>query len=202
MTTARGLASVSHLVRLGAILGLSVVTAVAAHAGPAGLAQARWLAVAAAGGVIAMAALLTAALVTAALRRDADRIAAGAPPACRVNGAASRPAFLSLAGTMLVCQVSAHVALLASGVTPGTGAIASPALHVVLAIATAALVWFAEWCLHDAHVALEQAVAAAITRLLSEIDRAARPVLPSDDRRPCPCGGATGGRAPPVAARG
>jgi hypothetical protein len=169
-------------VQASGIAGLSAAGAVVAHAGPQGLSDPRWLAIAVAGAAVASAAIASALGLALALDRRAAALHVGAAPT-RLAHAVDAPPFSALVAVMLVCQASAHVALLAAGVPAATGAVAGPVLHVVLATGGAVLVW-----------ALERLVLRGAHRLASALAA----VLP---RYLAPCAGITAGSAAPLRAR-
>ncbi len=183
-----------RVVQAGAIVGLSAVGAVFAHAGPAGIVDRRWLAAAAVGAVLALAALMVALWFAVTLWRsvvDVERALSAGPA-----DVAEEIRFSALVGVMLACQACAHVALLSAGVSAHTGSSGSLALHLLLAIAGALVVALVGRIVGGAADAVAQAVARALALLLGA--RAARraPCLHEPRLRP-PAGGPRS-RAPPV----
>jgi hypothetical protein len=112
--------------RVLAVASLGAIAAIAAHGGPALVADPRWLVPA----LAAAAACSWAAVATSSL-------------ACR--GAAVRPwSPWATAGLLLAAQTAAHFALLGLGIMPAAGHTGSIALHVVLAVTAAAVLSIAE----------------------------------------------------------
>ena len=112
--------------RVLAIASIGAVAAVAAHGGPALASNPRWLLPA-----LAAALACTWACVWGA--------------ALAGRGTAARPwSPWTTAGVLLAAQTAAHLTLLELGVMPPTGHAGSVALHVVLALAAAALWSLAE----------------------------------------------------------
>ncbi len=169
-------------VQVSGIAGLSAAGAVVAHAGPQGLSDPRWLAVAVAGAVVASAAIAAALGLALALERRAAALHTGTART-RLAQAVDAPPFPALVAVMLVCQGSAHTALLAAGVPAGTGPVAGPVLHVVLATGGALVAW-----------ALQR-------RVLRSVDRLAHALAAILPRYLWPCAGITAGSAAPLRAR-
>ena len=69
-----------RFVQIGGIAGLSAIGTVIAHAGPAGLADGRWLAAAVVGAAMALAGLVLTLKLVLALRERAERARAGHLP--------------------------------------------------------------------------------------------------------------------------
>jgi hypothetical protein len=177
------------------VSGLSAVSAVAAHEGPAALTSGRPLIVALGGA--AVAAIGVALLLAAATSRyaRATRVRRGDLLAARLD-TATAPGASALVATLLVCQGAAHVSLTLFGVAAHGGPPASPALHVVFGLVAAALMIGFERLLRAAGATLAEAIATAAGTLASERStRSARPVrrlLPAAPDR------AHRGRAPPL----
>jgi hypothetical protein len=187
-------------VRASAVAGLSALGAVVAHMGPAALTHAGWLAVALAGGGLAVAAIAAALAVTLRLDRRAAGIRAGDPAvATPLERAVDAPPPAALAGAMMLCQGAAHVALLLAGVQPVTGPLLGPLLHLVLAAAAAALLWRVGRALERAAVRLADALSWALEVLLQAGPPAWTPCAPAGPSAR-PGGGAVRGRAPPSTA--
>jgi hypothetical protein len=188
---------VNWLARGLAVTGLSAISAVAAHEGPAALGAGRPLLVALLGA--AVAALGVAALLASAVSRcaRAARVRRGDLLAARLHPD-SAPGASALVAALLVCQAGAHVALTLAGVAAHGGTPAPIALHAVFALAAAAVVIGVERVLGSAGETLAEAIATAVARLGgATLAPAARPV-------PSPLGAHAGrahrGRAPPLSA--
>jgi hypothetical protein len=186
---------VNWLARGLAITGLSAISAVAAHEGPATLAAGRPLLVALLGA--AVAALGVAALLASAASRcaRAARVRRGDLLAARLEPDTA-PGASALVAALLVCQAGAHVALTLAGVAAHGGPPAPIALHALFALAAAAVVIGVERVLGSAGEALAEAIATVVT-VLARTARApgARPASPP---LPAPTGRAHRGRAPPL----
>jgi hypothetical protein len=178
-----------------AVTGLSAISAVAAHEGPATLAAGRPLLVALLGA--AVAALGVAALLASAVSRRARaaRVRRGDLLAARLD-LDTAPGASALVAALLVCQAGAHVALTLAGVAAHGGPPAPLALHALFALAAAAVVLLVDRTLGTAGEALADAVAAAVALLA----RAAKPpaARPLSSPFPSPLGRAHRGRAPPL----
>jgi hypothetical protein len=179
------------------VSGLSAVSAVAAHEGPAALASGRPLIVALAGASVAAmgVGLLLATAVSRYAR--AARVRRGDLLAARLD-TATAPGASALVATLLVCQGAAHASLTLFGVAAHGGPPASLALHVVLGLAAAALMIGFERLLRAAGATLADAIATAAGTLASGVStNSARPVrrlMPAAPDR------AHRGRAPPLPA--
>jgi len=185
-----------RLVQAGGIAGLSAVDTVIAHAGPGGLADRRWLAAAVLGAGMALAGLFLTLKLVLALRERAESARAGRIPEDSQSVPDSIP-FSALVGAMFVCQGSAHYALLAAGAPAHDGAASSLTLHLLLAIAAAAIVALASRAVRRAAETLASALAHALALLLAERPRLRAP-LTSEHRRTRRLAGGVRGRAPPV----
>jgi hypothetical protein len=184
-----------RFVQIGGIAGLSAVGTVIAHAGPGGLADRRWLAAAVLGAAMALAGLVLTLKLVLALRERAESAGAGRLP----EGSQPVPdaiPFSALVGAMLVCQGCAHYALLAAGAPAHDGPAGSLTLHLLLAIAAAAIVALASRAVRRAAETLAAAIAHALA-LVSESVRLRAP-LTSEHRRLRRFAGGVRGRAPPV----
>lgn len=188
---------VNWLARGLAVTGLSAISAVAAHEGPAALVAGRPLLVALAGA--AVAALGVAALLASAVSRcaRAARVRRGDVLAARLDPDTG-PGASALVAALLVCQAGAHLSLTLAGVAAHGGPPAPIALHALLALAAAAIVLGLERLLGSAGEALAEAIAAAVARLA----RTAPPAVTRSTSSPhLGSGGrAHRGRAPPLAA--
>ena len=187
---------VNWLARALAVTGLSAVSAVAAHEGPAALGAGRPLLFALAGA--ALAALGVAALLASAVSRAARaaRVHRGDLLAARLDPETA-PGASALVATLLVCQAGAHVGLILAGVAAHGGMPAPIALHVLFALAAAAVVIGVERLLGSAAALLADAIATAVTRLVRTVsESSARPASPP---LPAAVGRAHPGRAPPLA---
>jgi len=185
-----------RFVQIGGIAGLSAVGTVIAHAGPAGIADRRWLAAAVLGAAMALAGLVLTLKLVLALRERAESARAGRFP----EGAQSVPdaiPFSALVGAMLVCQGCAHYALLAAGAPAHDGPAGSLTLHLLLAIAAAAIVALASRAVRRAAETLASAIACALARLLSKRPKLRVPQT-SEHRRMRLLAGGVRGRAPPA----
>jgi hypothetical protein len=185
-----------RFVQAGGIAGLSAVGTVIAHAGPAGLADRRWLAAAVLGAAMALAGLVLTLKLVLALRERAESARAGRLP----EGSQSVPdaiPFSALVGAMLVCQGCAHYALLAAGAPAHDGPAGSLTLHLLLAIAAAAIVALASRAVRRAAETLASEIACALARLLSKRPKLRAPQT-SQHRRIRLLSGGVRGRAPPV----
>lgn len=185
-----------RLVQAGGIAGLSAVGTVIAHAGPGGLADRRWLAAAVLGAGMALAGLFLTLKLVLALRERAESARAGRIPEGSQSVPDSIP-FGALVGAMLVCQGSAHYALLAVGAPAHDGPAGSLTLHLLLAIAAAAIVALASRAVRRAAETLASALAHALALLLSERPRLRAP-LTVEHRRTRGLAGGVRSRAPPV----
>lgn len=179
------------------VSGLSAVSAVAAHEGPAALASGRPLIVALAGAVAAATGigLLLAAAVSRYAR--AARVRRGDLLAARLD-TGTAPGASALVATLLVCQGAAHASLSLFGVAAHAGPPAPLALHAVLGLGAAAVMIGFERLLRAAGSTLADAIAIAAGTLASgRSTRCSRPV-----RRPWAAAvdRAHRGRAPPFAA--
>ena len=187
---------VNWLARALAVTGLSAVCAVAAHEGPAALAVGRPLLFALAGA--AVAALGVAALLASAVARAARaaRVRRGDLLAARLDPE-TPPGASALVAVLLVCQAGAHAGLMLAGVAAHGGTPAPIALHVVFALAAAAVVVGVERLLGSAGAALADAIATVAARLARMPP--APPVRPASVPHPARPGRAHRGRAPPLA---
>jgi hypothetical protein len=186
----------SRVVHAGGVAGLSALGAVIAHAGPAAIADRRWMAAAAAGALVAFGALTVAARVVLGFRRGARRILDGDLVA-GLECLPERLSFSALVGVTLMCQAWAHAAFLAIGVPAHAGGPeGSVALHVLLAVAAAAIIALVDRVVYGAAETFARVMARAAA-LLSR--GAALPRLAAADV--CRClrllPGAVHGRAPP-----
>jgi hypothetical protein len=186
---------VNWLARALAVTGLSAVCAVAAHEGPAALGAGRPLLFALAGA--ALAALGVAALLASAVSRAARaaRVRRGDLLAARLDPETA-PGASALVAVLLVCQAGAHAGLILAGVAAHGGTPAPVALHVLFALASAAVVVGVERLLGSAGAILADAIATAVARLARRPPTAARP---ASSPLPAPRGRAHRGRAPPPA---
>ena len=185
-----------RFVQAGGIAGLSAFGTVFAHAGPGGLADRRWLAAAVLGATMALAGLVLTLKLVLTLRERAESARAGQLPEGSLSVPDSIP-FSALVGAMLVCQGCAHYALLAAGAPAHDGAAGSLTLHLLLAIAAAAIVALASRAVRRAAETLASALAHALALLLSQRPRLRAP-LTSEHRRLRRLAGGVRGRAPPV----
>jgi hypothetical protein len=184
-----------RIVQAVGIAGLSAVGTVIAHAGPGGLADRRWLAAAVLGATMALAGLVLTLKLVLSLRDRAVSARTGQLP----EGSQSVPdaiPFSALVGAMLVCQGCAHYALLAAGAPAHDGPAGSLTLHLLLAIAAAAIVALASRAVRRAAETLASALAHALALLLSERPRLRAP-LTAEHRRMRRLAGGVRGRAPP-----
>jgi len=187
---------VNWLARALAVTGLSAVCAVTAHEGPAALGAGGPLLFALAGA--AVAALGVAGLLASAVSRAARaaRVRRGDLLAARLDPETA-PGASALVAALLVCQAGAHVGLILAGVAAHGGTPAPIALHVLFALAAAAVVIGVERLLGSALTTLAEAIASAVARLVrtapAAAARAASSPLPAPRRR------AHRGRAPPPA---
>jgi len=188
---------VNWLARGLAVTGLSALSAVAAHEGPAALVAGRPLLVALPGAALAaggVAALLTSAVsrcARAARVRRGDLLAARLDPE-------TTPGASVLVAALLVCQAGAHLSLTLAGVAAHGGPPAPIALHALFALAAAAIVLGVERLLGSAGETLAEAIAVAVGRLAHTAPPAAAP--PTSSPPAAPAGRAHPGRAPPLAA--
>ena len=187
---------VNWLARALAVTGLSTISAVAAHEGPGALGAGRPLLYALAGA--ALAALGVAALLGSAVSRAARaaRVRRGDLLAARLD-LETAPGASVLVAVMLVCQAGAHVGLIAAGVAAHGGTPAPIALHVLFALAAAALVVGVERLLGCAGEALAEAIASAVAGLARIAPEA--PARPAASPLPASRGRIHRGRAPPLA---
>jgi len=187
---------VNWLARALAVTGLSAVCAVAAHEGPAAAGAGRPLLFALAGA--AVAALGVAALLASAVSRAARaaRVRRGDLLAARLDPQTA-PGASALVAVLLVCQAGAHVGLILGGVAAHGGTPAPIALHVLFALAAAALVVGIERLLGSAGATLAEAIATAFAGLVRPAPAGASG--PAFAPLPAPDGRAHRGRAPPLA---
>jgi len=175
-----------RFVQIGGIAGLSAIGTVIAHAGPAGLADGRWLAAAVVGAAMALAGLVLTVKLVLALRERAERARAGDLPEGSQAVPDSIP-FSALVAAMLVCQGCAHYALLAAGAPAHDGPAGSLTLHLSLA----------SRAVRRAAQTLASVLAHALALLLSKRPRLRAP-LTSEHRRMRRLAGGVRGRAPPL----
>jgi hypothetical protein len=124
------------------VAGYSAAAAVIAHAGPSGLADPRWVAVALLGAAIALAAVLAAGAAAVRLQSRTARVArADISAAAGPIGTFETP-LPGLFGLFLVCQTAAHLGLLVLGTHGSTTG--SLALHVGLAMLGALVLWLGQ----------------------------------------------------------
>jgi hypothetical protein len=148
--------------------------------------------VAAAGGAFAGCALLAILWAALTLRVQARRIVRGGRPEVLAT-TIDRPSFGALVAIMLVCQGSAHLALLAAGTPAHTGA-ESPLIHVVVAVAAAALLT-ATLRFAAASVSM---LAEAVAAVFAAPKPAAWSSRPANAAASCTQPGRVCGRAPPL----
>jgi hypothetical protein len=186
------------LVPVLGIAGLSAVSAVFAHAGPAAVLRGPWFAAAMAGALVSAAGLTLAGLRLLELRRSLDRLAAGDLSAGGVDDSERQLPLTVLLSAALVCQGGAHVGLLLAGVHSHSGVVAAPALHVLLGFVSALVVYGVGRLL----ALLTSAVAEAIRAALALLAVAATPPRPHAVCAPRTLSvrGARHSRAPPAAA--
>jgi hypothetical protein len=180
--------------RAGLIAALSAVAAVFAHAGPAGLTDARWLAAAGAGAALASAAIAAAGSRAARAHSRMRRLQAGDAAAGQPLPVERMP-FAVLLLAMLACQGAAHLGLLALGLHASAGPAGSLTLHAVLAVATAALIAGLERLAARAAHSLECAIRRFLESLAATATVAAAVCVPL---RPRPVPREVLARAPPV----
>jgi hypothetical protein len=180
--------------RATGVAGLSAVGAVLGHAGLQGLTDARWLALAAAGGALTATAIGGIAWVSLGLRRRSRRVARGDLQGA-FQTAIDNPPLSVLIATMLVCQGGAHLALLAAGVPPHTGPVLSPLIHIVAAIVGALLLRAAFGVAERSVQELAHAIAAALRLIGSPASWSSRP---AESLAGCAQAGRIHGRAPPL----
>jgi len=185
-----------RIVQAGGTAGLAAVGTVIAHAGPGGLADRSWLAAALLGAAMALAGLVLTLKLVLALRERTASARAGHLPESSQSVPDAIP-FSALVGAMLVCQGCAHYALLAAGAPAHDGLAGSLTLHLLLAIAAAAIVALACRAVRRAVEKLASAIAYALALLISERPRLRAPRI-SDHRRMRRLAGGVRGRAPPV----
>jgi hypothetical protein len=186
---------VNWLARGLAVTGLSAVSAVAAHEGPAALGAGRPLLAALLGA--ALAALGIAGLLASAVARRARaaRVRRGDLLAARLDPDTA-PGASALVAVLLVCQAGAHLSLALAGVAAHGRPPAPMALHALLALLAAAVILGVERLLGSAGRTLAEAIAAAADRLAGAAAPAiAAPAPPLA----VPAGRARRGRAPPAA---
>jgi hypothetical protein len=187
---------VNWLARGLAVAGLSAVSAVAAHEGPAALGAGRPLLAALVGA--ALAALGVAALLASAASRAARaaRVRRGDLLAARLDPDTA-PGASALVAALLVCQAGAHASLTVAGVPAHGGPPAPMALHAFLALVAAAIIFGVERLLGSAARTLAEAIATAVARLARTPPPAA--ARPPSSPLPARAGRAHPGRAPPLA---
>ena len=179
------------------VSGLSAVSAVAAHEGPAALATGRPLVVALAGASAAAAGIGLLLAAAAGRHASAARVRRGDLLAARLD-TGTAPGASALAAALLVCQGAAHVSLTLFGVAAHGGPPASLALHLVLGLGAATLMIAFERVLRAAGSTLADAIATAAGTLASGLSTRGfppvrHPLQATPDR-------AHRGRAPPLPA--
>jgi hypothetical protein len=180
--------------RVGLIAALSAAAAVFAHAGPAGLEDARWLAAGGVGAALASAAIAGAGSRALRARSRVRRLQAGDAAAGRPLPVEPMP-FASLLMAMLACQGAAHLGLLALGAHASAGPAGSLTLHALLAVLAAALVAGLERLVARAGRTLELAIGHFLQSLAAPAGVAAAGVGGPLRARPVPR--EVLGRAPP-----
>jgi hypothetical protein len=187
---------VNWLARGLAVAGLSALSAVAAHEGPAALGAGRPLLVALVGA--ALAALGVAGLLASAVAHSARaaRVRRGDLLAARLDPDTA-PGVSALVAALLVCQAGAHLSLALAGVAAHGGPPAPMALHALLALVAAAVILGAERLLASATAILAEAIATAVARLARTWPNAV--ARPASSPLPAPAARAHRGRAPPLA---
>ena len=156
---------------------LTAAGAIAAHGGPALMADPRWM----------MAAAGAAGAVTAA--------AAAATRGFRsCSSAPLPPAMWITAATLLAAQVATHGALIAADVHAGMGQAGALALHASLALVVAVLLHATDSWLSNRVLALARALLSTLAQVTAE--RAGRVEIP----HPRPHAGGSSPRAPPAPA--
>jgi hypothetical protein len=188
---------VNWLARGLAVAGLSAVSAVAAHEGPAALGAGGPLLVALAGATLAalgVAALLASAASCAA---RAARVRRGDLLAARLDPDTA-PGASALVAALLVCQAGAHLSLTLAGVAAHGGPPAPMALHALLALAAAGIILGVERLLGSAAATLAEAIATVVARLARPTPPAV--ARPASSPLPATAAHAHRGRAPPLAA--
>lgn len=155
---------------------LTAAAAIAAHGGPALMADPRWMmtAIAAAGAVTGAAAAATRGFRTCT--------SAPLPPAMWITAA-----------TLLAAQLATHGALIAAGVHAGMGQAGALALHASLALTVAVLLHAADSWLSGRVLALARALLSTLQIVTGE--RAGRIEIP----HPLPHAATSSPRAPPLA---
>ncbi len=180
------------------LAGLAAVSAAAAHGGAATLSNPRWVAPALAGAVIAVASMARLGATTLTAAAAARDLARGRVRHVRPHAAHRQLTLLEAAAVLVAAQASAHAALLVAGAPAHTGVAGALALHLALALVSAAVASGGERLLAAAFARLEDAIAAMLALLL----RAPGPRRPRP--RPAPPAGAARrlplGRAPPLPA--
>ena len=180
--------------RAGWVVGYSAAAAVIAHAGPAGLADPSWVAVALLGAAIALAAVLAAGAAAVRLQSRTARVARADIRAAAGPIATFETPLPGLFGLFLVCQTTAHLGLLLLGTHGSTTG--SLALHVALAMLGALLLWLGQQWFGRQVALLAQLIAQLAATLRAQ--RRAWPVqqqLAAWSWR----GDSLGARGPPVA---
>jgi hypothetical protein len=176
------------------VAGFSAGGAVVAHAGPAAIGDWVWMGVALAGALLGVGFLALSACVILRLRSRAAALEGLDVSAAIADVELRRSSLPPLVAVMLVCQGTAHVGLLLLGVPARMPF--SPEVHVLLAVAGAAVLWLVERRVCDHTERVRRLVTALVEWL-----RAGRPA-----RNPAlavAVGGldavARRGRAPPAA---
>ena len=175
--------------------GLSGISVVFAHAGPAAVGHGSWLAVSMLGSLLTAVALAVVGARIFDLQQRLERIGAGDLSAGPVAGSETGLPLSVLISVALVCQGGAHIGLLLAGVGSHTGMVAAPALHVVLGFASALVVYAAQRLLGRVAGLVEMAYAAL--RLLLAVRSTGSP-RPVQAPRLLVVLGAAQGRAPPL----
>jgi hypothetical protein len=145
---------------------------------------------------MALAGLVLTLKLVLALRERTASARAGHLPESSQSVPEAVP-FGALVGAMLVCQGCAHYALLAAGAPAHDGPAGSLTLHLLLAIAAAAIIALACRAVRRAAETLASAIADALALLRSERPRLRAPQI-CDHRRMRRLAGGVRGRAPPV----
>ncbi|MDX6546990.1 MAG: hypothetical protein QOG33_540 [Gaiellales bacterium] len=185
----------SLFARVFGVAGLSAVSAAVAHAGPSGLADARFLTAAMVGALLTASALVLVGVRVLDLRARLDRIADG-DLAAGVGEWQPRISLPVLVAVSLVCQGGAHAGLLIGGVHAPSGAVAAPTLHLLLGLLSALAVYAAERLLGRLASTVAGAVHAALMLLLALAG--APSTRPLEAPRSRATRTALRGRAPPV----
>ncbi|HYX86114.1 MAG TPA: hypothetical protein VE777_14165 [Gaiellales bacterium] len=178
------------------LAGLAAASAAAAHGGTAALADPRWMLPAAAGAALAVLGLLAVGAAAAAASAAARELGRGRITRLCRTGTHRPLGLIEATALMVLAQASAHAGLLAAGAQAHTAAAGSLALHLALALVSAAVVCAVERLLATAFARLDEIVRWVLALLLARVHVPSRRAAPVWFPEP-PCRLALS-RAPPL----